>query len=151
MPNPFKPGDRVRVTGDDNVYTVHTVYPPAQVSLGLLDFPDTEQDFLTNTDHLTHVDQVEELPIEDDEFRKNMSMMYCHKHDRHYDSDYEDDCPECLEEYDEDLKPTAEEIAKKAQEIFDQRYTVQDIIKMDVYAAKMECWEEARKILHDAK
>lgn len=26
-----------------------------------------------------------------------MSMMYCHTHDRHYDSDYDTDCPECEE------------------------------------------------------
>ena len=25
-------------------------------------------------------------------------MMYCHTHDRHYDSDYVEDCPECEEE-----------------------------------------------------
>lgn len=26
-----------------------------------------------------------------------MSIIYCHKHDRHYDSDFEDDRPKCEE------------------------------------------------------
>ena len=28
-----------------------------------------------------------------------MSMMYCHKHDRHYDTDYDTECPRCEEVY----------------------------------------------------
>jgi len=24
-----------------------------------------------------------------------MSIMYCHEHDRHYDTDYDVECPEC--------------------------------------------------------
>jgi hypothetical protein len=27
-----------------------------------------------------------------------MSMIYCHKHDKHYDSDYDTDCVECENE-----------------------------------------------------
>lgn len=27
-----------------------------------------------------------------------MSIIYCHTHDRHVDTDYETDCPECEEE-----------------------------------------------------
>lgn len=27
-----------------------------------------------------------------------MSMIYCHKHNRHIDTDYYEDCPECLSE-----------------------------------------------------
>ena len=27
-----------------------------------------------------------------------MSIIYCHKHDRHVDTDYDEDCPECLDE-----------------------------------------------------
>lgn len=27
-----------------------------------------------------------------------MSMIYCHKHDRHVDTDWHEDCPECLQE-----------------------------------------------------
>ena len=26
-----------------------------------------------------------------------MSMMYCHEHDRHWDSDYHEDCADCME------------------------------------------------------
>ena len=31
-----------------------------------------------------------------------MSNMYCQKHDHHYDLDEVDDCPECLEESEEE-------------------------------------------------
>lgn len=27
-----------------------------------------------------------------------MSIIYCEKHHRHYDSDYDEECPECEEE-----------------------------------------------------
>ena len=33
-----------------------------------------------------------------------MSMMYCHKHDNHFDSDYHTECPVCEDE------PEVEEI-----------------------------------------
>lgn len=29
---------------------------------------------------------------------KSMSIIYCHKHDRHVDTDYDTDCPECEDE-----------------------------------------------------
>ena len=32
-----------------------------------------------------------------------MSMEYCHKHDRHYDTDYEVECAECIQELDDAL------------------------------------------------
>jgi len=31
-----------------------------------------------------------------------MSRMYCHKHDRHVDTDYDVECPECEDELEED-------------------------------------------------
>lgn len=36
-----------------------------------------------------------------------MSMMYCEKHNRHFDSDYDTECPEC--EDDDDLRDQAAE------------------------------------------
>jgi hypothetical protein len=44
--NPFKSGDKVRFRKDalQRVYTVHTIYTPTSVSLGLYGYPDTEQD-----------------------------------------------------------------------------------------------------------
>jgi len=33
----------------------------------------------------------------------DMSMMYCHKHDRHFDSDEYTECPECASESEEDV------------------------------------------------
>ena len=32
-----------------------------------------------------------------------MSMIYCHKHDAHVDTDWHEECPECLRELDEAL------------------------------------------------
>ena len=38
-----------------------------------------------------------------------MSMIYCHKHDRHVDTDFFEDCPECLGEiYEAEESPTVE-------------------------------------------
>ena len=58
MVNFFKPGDKVRFTGDTDIYIVHTVYSRSQVSLGLLDYPDTEQDQLTDINQLCYVNDV---------------------------------------------------------------------------------------------
>ncbi len=53
MKNPFKPGDRVTYIGDCfNVYTVYHVYDKTHVSLGLLDYPDVEQDYQVNVCHI---------------------------------------------------------------------------------------------------
>lgn len=44
--NPFKSGDKVKYKdGDTSTYTVYGIYSPTMVSLGLKDYPDTEQDF----------------------------------------------------------------------------------------------------------
>ena len=38
-----------------------------------------------------------------------MSMIYCHEHDRHVDTDFFEDCPECLAEiYAVEESPTVE-------------------------------------------
>ncbi len=40
----------------------------------------------------------------------SMSIIYCHKHDRHVDTDYHVDCPEREEEEEvDDLEPTTME------------------------------------------
>lgn len=31
-----------------------------------------------------------------------MSIIYCYKHDKHFDSDYDEDCSECIEEDNEE-------------------------------------------------
>lgn len=39
-----------------------------------------------------------------------MSIEYCHDHSQHWDSDYLEDCPDCLEpDEDEDMQPEAED------------------------------------------
>lgn len=43
--NPYKVGDKVRYKdGDTRTFQVYAVYGPTMVSLGLHDYPDTEQD-----------------------------------------------------------------------------------------------------------
>ena len=59
--NPFKPGDKVRYKdGDTTVYTVIGVYSDEKVSLSLADYPDTEQDSLTNINRIEKVQQEKE-------------------------------------------------------------------------------------------
>ena len=56
MKNPFKAGDKVMYKdGDMRVFTVYAVYNKTQVSLGLADYPDTEQDFLTPISEIQRV------------------------------------------------------------------------------------------------
>ena len=58
MKNPFKPGDPVRYKDEGpgaDVFQVYAVYDDQQVSLGLRDYPDTEQDYLTHVDKLQKV------------------------------------------------------------------------------------------------
>ena len=51
--NPFSSGDKVKIDGDNKIYTVYAVYSDTEVSLGLYDYPDVEQDYLTSIDMLT--------------------------------------------------------------------------------------------------
>lgn len=52
----LKTGDKVRYKdGDTRVFTVHTVYSDTCVSLGLYEYPDTEQDYMTLTNELIKV------------------------------------------------------------------------------------------------
>ena len=53
--NKLKVGDRVRYADDLRVYTVYGLYPNNQVSLGLYEYPDTEQDETINADELIKV------------------------------------------------------------------------------------------------
>ena len=53
--NPYSSGDLVKVDGDDTIYTVYGVYSDTEVSLGLADYPDTEQDYLTDISILERV------------------------------------------------------------------------------------------------
>jgi len=51
--NPFKSGDQVIYkdelgTPRESVFRVYAVYSDTKVSLGLRDYPDTEQDYLTD-------------------------------------------------------------------------------------------------------
>lgn len=50
---PFKVGDRVQYRdGDPRTFIVYQVYSPEHVSLALAEYPDTEQDFLTNVSEI---------------------------------------------------------------------------------------------------
>jgi hypothetical protein len=51
--NPFKSGDVVVLKTDGRKYTVYGVYDDEYVSLGLFDYPDVEQDYLT------HISEIE--------------------------------------------------------------------------------------------
>lgn len=53
--NEYSSGDKVTVDGDDVVYIVYAVYSDTEVSLGLADYPDVEQDFLTDVSILNKV------------------------------------------------------------------------------------------------
>jgi len=47
--NPYKSGDKVILKSDCREYTVYGVYDNEHVSLGLHNYPDTEQDYQTHT------------------------------------------------------------------------------------------------------
>ena len=54
--NKFKPGDKVRFKdGDQRTFIVYALYGNNRVSLGLYDYPDTEQDDQVNTDELDNI------------------------------------------------------------------------------------------------
>jgi hypothetical protein len=44
----FKVDDRVRYKNDKRIFRVYAIYSKTKVSLGLYDYPDTEQDFQTD-------------------------------------------------------------------------------------------------------
>ena len=47
-----------------------------------------------------------------------MSMMYCHKHDEHWDSDFMDECPGCEHDYPEHIKGTTRLLTYKTAFIY---------------------------------
>ena len=52
----IKAGDSVRYKdGDDRIYTVYAVYSDSMISLGLADYPDTEQDGQININKIIKV------------------------------------------------------------------------------------------------
>ncbi len=53
----FKVGDKVKFKNDSDksIYKVYAVYSKNSVSLGLKDYPDTEQNYQTNTSKLLKV------------------------------------------------------------------------------------------------
>ena len=55
--NPFKVGDKVKYKDEidtpiESIFRVYGVYSNTEVSLGLRDYPDTEQDYLTHIDKI---------------------------------------------------------------------------------------------------
>jgi hypothetical protein len=47
--NPYERGNKVKYKdGDPRIFYVYQVYSPTSVSLGLADYPDTEQDYQIN-------------------------------------------------------------------------------------------------------
>ena len=58
--NPFKVGNKVKYkdeigTTDESIFRVYGIYSDTEVSLGLRDYPDTEQDYLTHIDQIVKV------------------------------------------------------------------------------------------------
>ena len=52
----IKIGDRVRYKDNDTrIYRVYAVYNKNKVSLGLADYPDTEQDYLTDINNIEKI------------------------------------------------------------------------------------------------
>lgn len=53
MPNPFKPGDKVKYKDNDHrIFQVYAIYSDTKLSLGLADYPDTEQDTQTDINEI---------------------------------------------------------------------------------------------------
>lgn len=47
--NQFKPGDKVKFKdGDPRIFTIYEIYTPIKISLGLYEYPDIEQNWLTD-------------------------------------------------------------------------------------------------------
>lgn len=44
---PFRVGEKVILKDDGETYRIYAIYSPTEVSLGLLDYPDVEQDYTT--------------------------------------------------------------------------------------------------------
>jgi hypothetical protein len=57
MRNPFYPGDKVKYKDGDDIYIVYAVYSDEEVSLGLQEYPDIEQDYRTNINNIELVDK----------------------------------------------------------------------------------------------
>jgi hypothetical protein len=56
MTNPFKVGDKVKFTdGDEREFTVYQIYSDTELSLGLYDYPDVEQDWQTNINKIKKI------------------------------------------------------------------------------------------------
>ena len=56
--NPFKIGDKVIYkTNDDGLYIVYGIYSNTELSLGLRDYPDTEQDCMTDIKDIVRVEK----------------------------------------------------------------------------------------------
>ena len=54
--NKFKSGDKVMYKdGDMRIFRVYAVYNKNEVSLGLYDYPDTEQDYLVNIKNIVKI------------------------------------------------------------------------------------------------
>jgi len=60
MKNPFKSGDKVKYKDEigtpmESIFIVYAVYSPTKISLGLRDYPDTEQDYQTDIKDIVKV------------------------------------------------------------------------------------------------
>jgi len=60
MKNLFKSGDKVNYKDEigtpmESIFRIYAVYSDTEVSLGLRDYPDTEQDYLTNIKDIVKV------------------------------------------------------------------------------------------------
>jgi hypothetical protein len=54
--NPFKPGDKVIYKDDDTrIFIVHTIYSEKLLSLGLYEYPETEQNWQTNIKNIKKI------------------------------------------------------------------------------------------------
>lgn len=54
--NKFKVGEKVILKEDKKVYTIYALYPKNKLSLGLYEYPDTEQDYLISIADIEKID-----------------------------------------------------------------------------------------------
>ena len=128
MANPYKQGDHVRYKDtDERIFTVHTIYGDEELSLGLYDYPDTEQDSMTTVHEIesAEADYLEEQACEDMadvcELAHKRTVKTCEKLGISVDCLLPTQDGECIEH--EEGSEEGDHYSNKAQIIFDLNYS----------------------------
>jgi len=82
-----------------------------------------------------------------------MSMEYCHKHNRHFDTDYEVECAECEQEFEnaqDEVESRVDRVCEViAEEIAEPTTTCELIRNTDIEGAWPNLWTLASKSVSD--